>query len=52
MQGDVQDDSCATGNDLERLKGELGTLRQAVGREPPFGREDYGPISRLPGAVR
>ncbi len=42
MQSDVQDDSCATGNDLERLKKDLGTLRQAVGREPHFGREDIG----------
>ncbi len=40
MQSDIQDDSCATGSDLERLKGDLGTLRQAVGLEPPFGRED------------
>ena len=40
MPSDMKDDSCATGNDLERLKKDLGALRQAVGLEPPFGRED------------
>ena len=40
MQSDIQDDPSATGNDLERMKRDLGTLRQAVGLELPFGRED------------
>lgn len=40
MQRNPQQESSAAEHDVERLKTDLSTLRQAAGLEPPFGRED------------
>ena len=40
MQRNPQQESSAAELDVERLKADLSTLRQAAGLEPPFGRED------------
>lgn len=40
MQRNPQQESSAAEFDVERLKADLSTLRQAAGLEPPFGRED------------
>ena len=40
MQTDPRKEPCATESDVERMKADLGVLRQAAGLEPPFGRED------------
>jgi len=40
MPRNPQDESCTTESDVQRLRADLGVLRQAAGLEPPFGRED------------
>jgi len=40
MQTDPRKEPSATESDVERMKADLGVLRQAAGLEPPFGRED------------
>jgi len=40
MQSHLQQESPAAEFDVERLKADLNTLKQAAGLEPPFGRED------------
>ena len=40
MQPTTHEKSRPNDGDLERLKADLGTLRQAAGLEPPFGREE------------
>ena len=40
MQRNAQEESGAMERDLERLRSDLGALRQAAGLELPFGREE------------
>jgi hypothetical protein len=40
MPRNPQDESSTTESDVQRLRADLGALRQAAGLEPPFGRED------------
>ncbi|MDO8629847.1 MAG: hypothetical protein Q7R41_05090 [Phycisphaerales bacterium] len=40
MQPTIHEESRPIDQDLGRLKADLGTLRQAAGLEPPWGRED------------
>lgn len=40
MQRSARQESDAQARDLERLRSDLGVIRQAAGFEPPFGREE------------
>ena len=40
MQSDPRKEPCAKVCNVEQMKADLGAIRQAVGLEPPFGRED------------
>jgi len=40
MPRNPRDESRTTESDVQRLRADLGALRQAAGLEPPFGRED------------